>query len=131
MMRVVLDTNTIISGLFQTGTPYQVYQAAFNDLYVLITSEELLRELETVIRRKKFAPALVAKGKAADEIISDHRDIAEVVISKCNKTTCIILEYFPHPAQGVLEIIIGCCFPRLQRPIADHQWCIGRHVSRF
>ncbi|MCG2784430.1 MAG: putative toxin-antitoxin system toxin component, PIN family, partial [Anaerolineae bacterium] len=44
-MNVVLDTNTVISGLFWKGAPRQVLDLARSGVIVLFTSPELLAEL--------------------------------------------------------------------------------------
>lgn len=78
-MRVVLDTSTIISALFWGGSPLQAYEAAIQGRYILLTSPVLLDELSNVLHRPKFAPALAAIRKDADEIIAEHHEIVELV----------------------------------------------------
>jgi predicted nucleic acid-binding protein len=51
-MRVVVDTNTIISALFWGGMPWQVYQAALSEQYVALTTNAVLDELRNVRPRK-------------------------------------------------------------------------------
>ena len=53
--RVVLDTNIIVSGFGWGGVPRSVIDAAFDGRFVAVTSVALLREVEGVIRRSKFA----------------------------------------------------------------------------
>jgi putative PIN family toxin of toxin-antitoxin system len=77
-MRLLLDTNTIISGLFWNGVPEQVYQAASVEPHILLTSNALLLELEPILRRPKFAPALTASKQTADSILTRHREIVEI-----------------------------------------------------
>jgi putative PIN family toxin of toxin-antitoxin system len=79
MIRVVLDTNTIISGLFWRGTPRQIYVAGAQEKYHLLTSENLISELYVVLQRKKFAPLLTALGKTSDDLIAEFRRSAELV----------------------------------------------------
>jgi len=45
MIRAVLDTNTIISGLFWQGAPRTVLHAATLQVYTMLLSEELVTEL--------------------------------------------------------------------------------------
>ncbi len=59
-MKVVLDTNTVISGLFWKGAPRQILDLARSGYISLFTSPELLAELEDVLARKKFAARLSA-----------------------------------------------------------------------
>lgn len=79
-MRVVVDTNTVISALFWDGVPWQVYNAALSEQYTLLTTEALINELRSVLLRPKFAPALTAIQTTVDEIIVEYREIAEPVI---------------------------------------------------
>ena len=52
-MKVVLDTNVLISGLFfPGGPPYRILLSLFNERFANVTSPDLLTELERVIRRK-------------------------------------------------------------------------------
>jgi putative PIN family toxin of toxin-antitoxin system len=75
-MRVVLDTNTILSALFWSGLPGKVYQQARTAKYTLLTSSPLLMELELVLQRPKFQKHLDTKGVTLDDVIQDHRRIA-------------------------------------------------------
>ena len=79
-MRVVVDTNTVISALFWGGVPWQVYSAALSEQYTLLTTEALINELRSVLLRPKFVPALIAIQKTVDDIIVEYREIAEPVI---------------------------------------------------
>jgi uncharacterized protein len=78
-MRVVLDTNTIISGLFWGGVPWQVYRAAFAEHYILLTTDAMIDELKDVLNRPKFAPSLAVFKRSADEILTEYLEIAELV----------------------------------------------------
>ena len=51
-MKAVLDTNFLISGLRWKGPPFKCLAAAENRVYQLLTSEEILAELENVLVRK-------------------------------------------------------------------------------
>lgn len=57
-MRVVADTNTIVSGLLWRGAPRDVLNAAREGQVQLFTSIVLLDELEEVLQRPKFAQRL-------------------------------------------------------------------------
>jgi len=57
-MRVVADTNTIVSGLLWHGAPRQVLDAAREGTITLFTSAVLLDELEEVLARPKFSVRL-------------------------------------------------------------------------
>lgn len=61
-MRVVLDTNTIISGLLWDGNAWEIYQAADDETLIILSSDALLTELKDVLGRKKFVPTLEKWG---------------------------------------------------------------------
>jgi len=47
-VRVILDTNVFVSGVFFTGPPYQILKAWRNDKLHLVISEEILAEYQKV-----------------------------------------------------------------------------------
>ncbi len=54
-LRVVVDTNVIISGLlFPTSKPYQIIELWRRDSYTLLLSNLLLLEINDVLQRKKI-----------------------------------------------------------------------------
>jgi uncharacterized protein len=54
-VRLVLDTNTVVSGLIWGGVPGQLIDAAAAGTVQIISSVPLLGELHDVLFRKKFA----------------------------------------------------------------------------
>ena len=50
-MKVVLDTNVLISGIFWSGTPYHILQAYTAGKFELVVSTDILNEYMEVIRR--------------------------------------------------------------------------------
>jgi putative PIN family toxin of toxin-antitoxin system len=59
-MRVVADTNVIVSAMLWIGSPHQILVASEDVRLTLCTSPSLLRELTGVLSRPKFAPRLRA-----------------------------------------------------------------------
>jgi putative PIN family toxin of toxin-antitoxin system len=53
-MRVVFDTNVFVSGLNFGGKPATVLQMAAKAECILVTSEDILQEIEDVLLRKFF-----------------------------------------------------------------------------
>lgn len=49
MIRAVLDTNTIVSGIGWSGPPQKILDTAVNGDFVLLTSPDLLEELRRVL----------------------------------------------------------------------------------
>ena len=52
-MKIVLDTNTVISGLLWKGAPRQILDLARAGSLTLFTSPDLLAELAGVLEREK------------------------------------------------------------------------------
>jgi len=78
-MRVVADTNVVVSGLLWRGNPRLVLEAARDGRIDLHTSGVLLDELEDVLRREKFAVRLQAAGVGAHELVLGYGALAKVI----------------------------------------------------
>lgn len=78
-MRIVLDTNVLISGFFWGGPPRQVLDAARSGRVELFTSPTLLAELHEVLQRPKFADRLRQVGVSAEQLVSDYQQLAVTV----------------------------------------------------
>lgn len=50
-MRVVLDTNVLVSGIFFTGPPYEILRAWREGRLRLLVTLEIIREYEAVLER--------------------------------------------------------------------------------
>lgn len=59
-MRIVADTNTVLSGLLWHGPPRRLLELARQRTVTLCTSPALLAELAEVIARDKFAHQVLA-----------------------------------------------------------------------
>jgi putative PIN family toxin of toxin-antitoxin system len=86
-MRVILDTNVLVSGLLAPlGVPGSIYQRWRNGRFTLLISEEQLRELRNTLRkptlRQRIAPHRVGR------LVNDLRELGEPVKS------------FPHPKRS-------------------------------
>jgi putative PIN family toxin of toxin-antitoxin system len=79
MIRVVLDTNIVISGTLWSGSPKQVMQIVEAGKALPLVTEAMLDELKEVIERPKFAKRLELLGKTAQEIISQYASKAEII----------------------------------------------------
>ncbi len=78
-MRIVLDTNIVISGLLWRGNPRRILDTARDGITELFTSIELLEELEDVLSRDKFIVRLEAAGVAVRELVMGYAGLARVV----------------------------------------------------
>ncbi|GIK66246.1 MAG: putative toxin-antitoxin system toxin component, PIN family protein [Chloroflexota bacterium] len=79
MIRAVLDTNVIVSGLLWGGLPSLVFQAARDELFVAILTESLLSETINVLARDKFAEQLAARQINLESLAMQYRAAAEIV----------------------------------------------------
>ena len=79
-MRIVLDTNVVLSALLWRGTPYQLLEAIRNRSETrLFTSPALLDELAGVLTRSSPTKRLAVIGKTARAVLADDVEAAEVV----------------------------------------------------
>jgi putative PIN family toxin of toxin-antitoxin system len=78
-VRLVLDTNVVISALLWGGTPERLIELAGDGSVELITSQALLDELSELLGRPKLAAKLAREGQSAAEIIARYAQAAEVV----------------------------------------------------
>ena len=69
LVRVVVDTNTLVSGLLWHGNPRRVFDAARAGTLQLYTTAALLAELEEVLQRPKFAQHLSLAGVIANTLV--------------------------------------------------------------
>lgn len=78
-MRLVLDTNTALSGLLWGGTPGRLIDAAQADRIALASSVPLLAELHGVLSREKFAGRLARRGLTVDVVFAGYAALVTVV----------------------------------------------------
>jgi putative PIN family toxin of toxin-antitoxin system len=75
-MRVVIDTNVLISALMFGGNPREILQRAIRGELRLCISEEILSELGAVLQRPKFGFPVTM----VNQILSELAAIAELVV---------------------------------------------------
>lgn len=79
-MRIVVDTNLLVSGVITAGgLPRRLLEAGLAGEYELCTSEALLTELLDVLSRKKFYARLLRAELTPEGIVSELRRLAVVV----------------------------------------------------
>ena len=79
-MRVVVDTNIVLSGMFWGGIPAQVYDGAIEGRYTLLVTEDLIAELDRVLRYPKFEKHLTQRGLWINELVAEFRKLAAIVL---------------------------------------------------
>ncbi|WP_332743602.1 putative toxin-antitoxin system toxin component, PIN family [Hydrogenophaga sp.] len=78
-MRVVLDTNLLVSAVISPGVPRQLLDAARTGAFEPCTSEVLLAELQEVLQRSHLSKRLEQAGVNAEALVQDLRAIFLVV----------------------------------------------------
>ncbi len=75
-MRIVADTNTVLSGLLWQGPPRQIIDRARVGAITLHTSIILLAELAEVIGRDKFTRRIQRAQLSAAALVADYQRLA-------------------------------------------------------
>lgn len=76
-MRVVLDTNTLVSGIISpAGPPRRLLDAAREQAFEMCSSATLLAELLDVLSRQKFAARVIAAGLSPQGLVVELRRLA-------------------------------------------------------
>ncbi|MFN7644377.1 MAG: putative toxin-antitoxin system toxin component, PIN family [Burkholderiales bacterium] len=78
-MRLVLDTNTALSGLLWGGTPGRLIDAAAAGQVELASSAALLAELQGVLSREKFARQLAKRGLTVADVFDGYAALVSIV----------------------------------------------------
>ena len=75
-MRIVLDTNVVVSALIWGGTPEKLVQAAVDGDLVLCTSPTLLAELRGMLGREHLATRLEHQRSSVEEAVRLYSALA-------------------------------------------------------
>jgi len=68
-MRVVLDTNVLVSALLWRGTPHRLLQRLEERHVALVTTPRMIQELREVLPRPKFVGRLHALNVSVDMLL--------------------------------------------------------------
>lgn len=80
-VRIIIDTNALLSGLLWQGTPHILLSQVRNGTVELITNPELLNEFTEVIQRPKFAGILQRTSRTPERVLEELRQLAEIIIT--------------------------------------------------
>ncbi len=69
-MRVVVDTNVMISAVLWLGTPHRIIELAERNRLVICMTQAMLDELREVLSRQKFKSHLEMRRTSTEEILS-------------------------------------------------------------
>jgi len=78
-MRIAMDTNQVLSAFLWGGNPFKLLELARANQVVVLTSDELVDELEDVLSRAKFAKRFTALNLTPSQVLEDYRQLAELV----------------------------------------------------
>lgn len=78
-MRLVLDTNIVVSGLIWDGVPRQLLDLGRNGQVIFLTSGVLLDELADVLGRAKFATTLASRQISPAFLMQRYGMLARLV----------------------------------------------------
>ena len=78
-MRVVADTNTVVSGLLWHGPPRRVLDSARAGIVDLFTTAVLLAELEDVLGREKFIERLARVALTPRDLVFGYAALARLI----------------------------------------------------
>lgn len=81
-MRVVADTNIVVSGFLWDGNERRLMDSARDGIVELFTSPALLDDFENVISRPKFASRLTIKDVNRRFLVEAYAELATVVGTK-------------------------------------------------
>lgn len=85
-MRVVIDTNVLISAIFWSGRPKQLLHEVRRGHVTFLSSEPLLSELREILTRNDKPFNL--SSEAADHVIRTLSGFAEIVTTVSHITAC-------------------------------------------
>jgi putative PIN family toxin of toxin-antitoxin system len=83
LIRAVIDTNITVSGLLFGGLPLKIIHAALARRFEWVTSPILMKELEQVLRSKKFALA----DHEIEVLMAPILRVAEIIVPEKTITT--------------------------------------------
>jgi putative PIN family toxin of toxin-antitoxin system len=78
-LRLLLDTNTAVSGLIWQGVPGQLIDEAVLGRIQLISTEALLDELREVLQRPKFKRKMIEIFLTDEELFEGYAGLVELV----------------------------------------------------
>jgi putative PIN family toxin of toxin-antitoxin system len=76
MLRIVLDTNVIVSALISDGKPRALFKKGVEGQFVIVMSEPLLKELSAVLRRSKFKTNLAEIRRVTQALLNTARVVS-------------------------------------------------------
>lgn len=89
MLKVVLDTNTLISSFFWKGKEFELFKRIEESKVKLFLNKEILEEIEDVLNRPKFKEAIENANTTSDQIMQKVISVSHFVLGpKLNINIC-------------------------------------------
>ena len=82
MLKLVFDTNTLISAFFWQGKEFELFQKIEQGKVELYLSQEILEELKEVLNRDKFKSVISKTNQTPNEIIQKIISVSNVVMGE-------------------------------------------------
>lgn len=76
MIRAVVDTNIVVSGLLFGGLPYKIVKQALDKKFIPVTSPHLIAEIERVMLYPKFT----LSPQEVRLLLDPYLNVTEIVI---------------------------------------------------
>jgi putative PIN family toxin of toxin-antitoxin system len=78
-MRLVLDTNVVVSALLWDGAPKRLLKACHSEGILIFTSTPLLEELTETLSKSKLERKIAASMLSADQLVNSYAEWVSVV----------------------------------------------------
>jgi uncharacterized protein len=78
-VRLVVDTNVLVSAFLWQGMPNRLIELAGEKLITLYTSRALVDELSEVLNRKRLSKQVAATGLTAAQMVGNYKRVATLV----------------------------------------------------
>ena len=89
MLKLVLDTNTLISAFFWKGNEYELFKKIEKGGAKLFISKKIINEIKLVLNRPKFQEIIKLTNLTTNEIIKKVISVSHIVVGpKLNIKIC-------------------------------------------
>ena len=89
MLKLVLDTNTLVSAFFWKGNEYELFKNIEKEKAQLFISKEILNEVEDIFNRPKFEEVIKNVKMSPNQIIQKIISVSHLVLGpKLNIKVC-------------------------------------------
>ena len=81
-MRLVVDTNVLVSAFLWQGTPGRLVELAGERECQFVTSRALIDELTEVLQRKRLAKQVQATGLTAAQMLRNYQRLVTIITAR-------------------------------------------------